>query len=104
MSDISVEIYIQKLREFLKKDPSAKVFFSGSEDESVFIEEVKKISIDNVKNGRPPELNEKQYNNVRNSIINKRMESVEDLDIEDRFIIDKRNYFKFNYGESNDKK
>ena len=64
-----VQIYVTKLRKYITESTKAReLFLSGQIDLDDFIDEVTKISIINVDEGRDPQLTKDQYESVRKSL------------------------------------
>lgn len=64
-----VQIYINKLRKYLSGSEKAReMFLSRQLDLDTFLNEVEKVSLKNVEEGRDPQLTKDQYEEVRKSL------------------------------------
>lgn len=64
-----VQIYINKLRKYLTGSEKAReMFLSRQLDLDTFLNEVEKVSLKNVEEGRDPQLTKDQYEEVRKSL------------------------------------
>lgn len=76
-----VQIYINKLRKYLTGSEKAReMFLSRQLDLDTFLNEVEKVSLKNVEEGRDPQLTKDQYEEVRKSLSVKEETYVQILD------------------------
>jgi len=69
--NVNVDIYINNVREFLKKNEDAAEYFFGNKGEEIFYELLTIFAIENFEQNDDPSLSIEQFEEIRYAVIAK---------------------------------